>query len=75
MVASDLGIEDQVLISLREAAVIASVGPVMTESLESAGIAVDIAPVHPKMAALVKAAAENAIEAMAKKPNAATSTR
>lgn len=38
--------------------VIASVGPVMTRALEAAGIPVHIMPQHPKMAPLVKAAAE-----------------
>ncbi len=38
--------------------VIASVGPVMSQALESAGIPVTVMPQHPKMAPLVKAAAE-----------------
>lgn len=38
--------------------VIASVGPVMTQALESAGIPVTVVPQHPKMAPLVKAASE-----------------
>lgn len=69
-VAGDLRLENQVMSSLREATVIASVGPVMTESLESAGIPVDIAPLHPKMAALVKAASEASIAAITNKRNA-----
>jgi uroporphyrinogen-III synthase len=40
--------------------VIASVGPVMSRALESAGIPVHIMPEHPKMAPLVKAASEYA---------------
>ncbi len=39
---------------------VASVGPVMTASLEAQGIPPDIIPLHPKMPALIKAAAENA---------------
>jgi uroporphyrinogen-III synthase len=70
MIAGDLRIEKQVVSSLREFAVIASVGPVMTGSLEAADISVDITPVHPKMAALVKAASECAVEALAIKRNA-----
>jgi len=40
--------------------VIASVGPVMTSSLEAAGFSPAIVPKHPKVASLVKAAAEEA---------------
>jgi uroporphyrinogen-III synthase len=54
-IAADLGVLNLVHQSLRDFAVVASVGPVMTASLEVAGIPVDIVPVHPKMAALVKA--------------------
>ena len=59
MIAASLGLETRVREAL-SSAVIASVGPVMTSALESAGIAVDLTPVHPKMAALVKAASEMA---------------
>lgn len=59
-IAGELGLASRVLSSLREFSAIASVGPVMTASLEAAGIPVDIAPVHPKMAALAKAASEMA---------------
>ena len=59
-IAGELGLASQVLSALREFSAIASVGPVMTASLEAAGIPVDIAPVHPKMAALAKAASEMA---------------
>jgi uroporphyrinogen-III synthase len=58
MVARGEGLEAGVTESLRNFAVIASVGPVMTASLEASGLPVDIVPMHPKMAALVKAAAE-----------------
>lgn len=58
--ASELKIDDQVRKALLEHTAVASVGPVMTAFLESAGFMADIAPVHPKMAALVKAAAEMA---------------
>ena len=65
-IAEQMGIEDRVKQGLGSA-VIASVGPVMTAALESAGIAADIVPVHPKMAALVKAASEQAANAMTAK--------
>jgi len=58
MIAEGLHLEPQVFDSLREYAAIASVGPVMTSSLVAAGLHADIVPVHPKMAALVKAASE-----------------
>jgi uroporphyrinogen-III synthase len=59
-VASELGIEDQVKQVLARHVVIASVGPVMTASLEAAGLHPAIVPKHPKMASLVKAAADRA---------------
>lgn len=60
LIANELGIQDLVAETLRHYTVIGSVGPVMTASLEAAGFAPDFIPVHPKMAALVKAASENA---------------
>jgi uroporphyrinogen-III synthase len=59
-VAGGLGIKAPVCATLREDVAIASVGPVMTATLESQGFRVDIVPAHPKMGALVKAAAESA---------------
>jgi uroporphyrinogen-III synthase len=59
-IARGLGIEAPVCATLREDVAIASVGPVMTATLESQGFPVDIIPAHPKMGALVKAAAESA---------------
>jgi len=58
MIAEELGVQSQVASALREYTAIASVGPVMTASLETAGFPADIVPVHPKMAALVKVASE-----------------
>jgi uroporphyrinogen-III synthase len=57
-IARDLGIESEVRAALRDDVAIASVGPVMTATLESYGLPADIVPNHPKMGALVKAAAE-----------------
>jgi uroporphyrinogen-III synthase len=59
-IAGGLDIQAQVRSTLRENVAIASVGPVMTATLESQGFPVDIIPAHPKMGALVKAAAESA---------------
>jgi uroporphyrinogen-III synthase len=59
-IARGLGIEVQVRTTLQKGVAIASVGPVMTATLEAQGFSVDVVPAHPKMAALVKAAAESA---------------
>jgi len=67
MIADGLGIQSQASNALRQYTAVASVGPVMTASLEAAGFPVDIAPVHPKMAALVKVASEMADAALVKK--------
>jgi uroporphyrinogen-III synthase len=47
--------------------VVASVGPVMTSALEALGISPQIIPKHPKMASLVKAAAEQSNDARLQK--------
>jgi len=67
VVASAMGLQSQVSSALREYTAIASVGPVMTASLEAAGFGVDIVPVHPKMGALVKVASEMAVTVLAQK--------
>ncbi len=59
-IARDLQVETEVLQALRDDVAIASVGPVMTATLESYGLPADIVPNHPKMGSLVKAAAEMA---------------
>jgi uroporphyrinogen-III synthase len=66
-VSRALGIEEQVAETLRTDVAIASVGPVMTATLESYGLPADIIPNHPKMGALVKAAAESAAVVLATK--------
>jgi uroporphyrinogen-III synthase len=63
-IARELGIETQVLDALRDDVAIASVGPVMTATLEAYGLPVDIIPNHPKMGPLVKAASESAAEVL-----------
>ena len=60
-VARELGIEGDVLGALRDDVAVASVGPVMTATLESYGLAADIIPNHPKMGPLVKAGSESAV--------------
>ena len=59
-ISKELGIEDEVLRSLREHVVIASVGPIMTAAIEERGVKVDIVPYSPRMGALVKAASDEA---------------
>jgi uroporphyrinogen-III synthase len=67
MIASTLGLESEVISALREYTAIASVGPVMTASLEAAGLPVELIPIHPKMGALVKVASEMAATILAQK--------
>jgi uroporphyrinogen-III synthase len=57
----------EVRTSLAQHTVLASVGPIMTTALERAGLKADIIPIHPKMAALVKASAEQAADALTRK--------
>jgi uroporphyrinogen-III synthase len=66
-IARDLQLEDQVYETLRSKVAVASVGPVMTEALEAQGIPVDIVPKHPKMASLVKAAADESADVLRRK--------
>ncbi|MGA2715995.1 MAG: uroporphyrinogen-III synthase [Bryobacteraceae bacterium] len=66
-IAGEMGIETEVRNSLANHAALASVGPIMTAALEEAGLPVDIVPTHPKMAGLVKAAAEQASGALRQK--------
>jgi uroporphyrinogen-III synthase len=62
-----MGIEAAVQSALREDVAIASVGPVMTATIEGYGLKADIVPNHPKMAALVRAASDSAAEVLARK--------
>ncbi|SRR5579883_2318173 len=57
-VARQERLEEPVRQALLQHVAVASVGPVMTATLESYGLPADIVPQHPKMWALVKAAAE-----------------
>jgi uroporphyrinogen-III synthase len=73
-VAGQEGLEEQALRALRERVAVASVGPVMTASLEARGIQPDIIPQHPKMWALVKAAAELSNSVLDRKRSGARSS-
>ena len=66
-VARGMNLEAQVKQSLRQDVAIASVGPVMTSTLMAYGLAADIVPKRPKMDALVKAAAAEAHNILARK--------
>jgi uroporphyrinogen-III synthase len=56
-VASEMGIEEDVLAGLRKVK-IASIGPTTTEMLHEFGLQPDLEPSHPKLGILVKEAAE-----------------
>ena len=66
-VAEQLGRAGEVRRALREDLVVASVGPIMNAALQEQGIEADIVPAHPKMWNLVRAAAEMAVPALARK--------
>ncbi|MFN0106719.1 MAG: uroporphyrinogen-III synthase [Bryobacteraceae bacterium] len=66
-IASNLGFSDKVFQAMRTHTVVASVGPIMTAALREHGIEPDIEPEYPKMAALVRAAAEQSHAALLRK--------
>jgi uroporphyrinogen-III synthase len=69
-IAEEMGIASEVRSSLIEHAAVASVGPIMTEALQTAGLPADIIPIHPKMAGLVKASGELCAAAISRKRRA-----
>lgn len=72
-VAAELDIETQVMESLARDLVVASVGPIMDVALAERGLKPDISPAHPKMGILMRTAAEQSAEAVARKRAAAAS--
>jgi len=66
-VAADMGRHAEVLSALASDLVIGSVGPVMDSTLADFGFIPDVIPAHPKMAVLVRAAAETAAFHLARK--------
>ncbi|HEV7218577.1 MAG TPA: uroporphyrinogen-III synthase [Terriglobales bacterium] len=60
-IADEMNMRADVLASLNTA-VVASIGPVTSETLREHGVGVDMEPSHPKMGFLVKEAAEQTIE-------------
>lgn len=69
-IGANLGLAQEIEQALRKDLVVSSVGPIMTAALQERGFDPDIEPEHPKMAALVRATAEQAAEALARKHRA-----
>jgi len=69
-VAEQMGRAGEVRRALAEDMAVGSVGPVMNAALADSGLAPDIVPAHPKMAALVWTAAEMAVPILARKRSA-----
>jgi len=65
--AEAMGLDKEVLEALGRDLVIASIGPVTDAALAERGLAPDVVPAHPKMAALVRAAAEQSAAALGAK--------
>lgn len=66
-IAANLGFAGKVYQAMQSHTVVASVGPIMTAALREHGIEPDIEPDYPKMAALVRAAAEQSQAALLRK--------
>jgi len=66
-IAANLGFADKIFQAMKSQVVVASVGPIMTAALREHGIEPDIEPDYPKMAALVRAAAEQSSAALLRK--------
>jgi uroporphyrinogen-III synthase len=60
-IAAELSLKPEFLRALNRT-VVASIGPVASQTLENSGVAVDLEPSHPKMGFLVKEAAESSGE-------------
>ena len=65
-IAAEMGMAEQFTQGLDQA-VVASIGPICSETLRENGVAVDLEPSHPKMGFLVKEAAEKSAELVRKK--------
>ena len=66
-VAAGMNREEEVRRALAQDLAIGSVGPVMDAALKDAGLMPDIVPAHPKMAVLVRTAAEESAAVLARK--------
>jgi uroporphyrinogen-III synthase len=67
-IAEEIKLRDEVLRALNHT-VVASIGPVTSETLGGLGIAVDFEPSHPKMGLLVKETADRSAELLRRKPS------
>jgi uroporphyrinogen-III synthase len=67
LIAGQMGLDTEVRAALRSRIVVGPIGPVMNDALVAEGIPPDIVPRHPRMWALVKAAAEEAGKVLAAK--------
>lgn len=65
-VAADMGLSPQFTESLNRV-IVASIGPIASETLHENGVRVDMEPSHPKMGFLVKEAAEKSAKLIAQK--------
>jgi uroporphyrinogen-III synthase len=66
-VAGRAGLREDVLRALRDAVVVAAIGPTAAEALAAAGAPADLVPAHPKLGYLVAAIAEQAPRLVAEK--------
>jgi uroporphyrinogen-III synthase len=66
-VATRLGLADELSRALATRVLVASIGPVTSETLQRAGVAVDLAPEHPKMGPMVLAVLRQGPELLATK--------
>jgi uroporphyrinogen-III synthase len=67
-IAEEMKLRDEVLRALHQT-LVASIGPVTSETLRGLGIAVDLEPSHPKMGLLVKETADRSAELLRRKPS------
>ncbi len=65
-IAAEMGMADQLTNALNRT-VVASIGPIASQTLKENGVDVDLEPSHPKMGSLVKEAAEKSAELMVRK--------
>ena len=72
-IAAEIGLNEQFTQTLNRI-VIASIGPIASETLRKNGVNVDFEPSHPKMGFLVKETAENSAALMRQKSPAKTTT-
>jgi uroporphyrinogen-III synthase len=65
-IAAEMGVEKPFLAALTRT-VVASIGPIASETLRENGVAVDVEPSHPKMGFLVKETAEKSADLIQRK--------